>query len=154
MTDSKEDGVDGDSVNMQIANPTTPAQYFHLLRQQVSWNAWRESRWATVNQMLVGGFDVTLIRKYTKGNESDCYWPKINYNAVLKTLIWSQALLKNLQLYGREAREGKKFFANALHQPLQLHLDFYDFLRAFKDLLDKWRVCSFACCWSLAFFNL
>jgi len=35
LTDSKEDGVDGDSVNMQIANPTTPAQYFHLLRQQM-----------------------------------------------------------------------------------------------------------------------
>ena len=35
LTDSKEDGVDGDSVNMHIVNPTTPAQYFHLLRQQV-----------------------------------------------------------------------------------------------------------------------
>ena len=36
LTDSKEDEVDGDNVNMYIANPTTPAQYFHLLRQQVS----------------------------------------------------------------------------------------------------------------------
>lgn len=35
MTDSREDGVDGDSVNMQVVNPTTPAQYFHLLRQQM-----------------------------------------------------------------------------------------------------------------------
>lgn len=35
MTDSKEDGVDGDNVNFQVANPSTPAQYFHLLRQQV-----------------------------------------------------------------------------------------------------------------------
>ena len=35
MTDSKEDGIDGDDVNMQIVNPTTPAQYFHLLRRQV-----------------------------------------------------------------------------------------------------------------------
>ncbi|XP_058954932.2 2-oxoadipate dehydrogenase complex component E1 [Pocillopora verrucosa] len=35
MTDSREDGVDGDCVNMQIVNPTTPAQYFHLLRQQM-----------------------------------------------------------------------------------------------------------------------
>lgn len=35
MTDSKEDGIDGDDVNMQIVNPTTPAQYYHLLRRQV-----------------------------------------------------------------------------------------------------------------------
>ena len=35
MTDSKEDGIDGDDVNMQVVNPTTPAQYFHLLRRQV-----------------------------------------------------------------------------------------------------------------------
>lgn len=35
MTDSKEDGIDGDDINMQVANPTTPAQYFHLLRRQV-----------------------------------------------------------------------------------------------------------------------
>jgi len=27
--------VDGDDVNVQIAFPTTPAQYFHLLRRQV-----------------------------------------------------------------------------------------------------------------------
>ena len=36
MTDSKEDGIDGDDVNMQVVNPTTPAQYFHLLRRQVN----------------------------------------------------------------------------------------------------------------------
>uniref|UniRef100_A0A3Q1FI60 2-oxoadipate dehydrogenase complex component E1 n=1 Tax=Acanthochromis polyacanthus TaxID=80966 RepID=A0A3Q1FI60_9TELE len=35
MSDSKEEGVDGDSVNMGIVNPTTPAQYFHLLRRQM-----------------------------------------------------------------------------------------------------------------------
>lgn len=35
MTDSKEDGIDGDDINMQVVNPTTPAQYFHLLRRQV-----------------------------------------------------------------------------------------------------------------------
>uniref|UniRef100_T1IGW9 Transketolase-like pyrimidine-binding domain-containing protein n=1 Tax=Strigamia maritima TaxID=126957 RepID=T1IGW9_STRMM len=33
--DSKEDGVDGDNVNMHIVHPTTPAQYFHLLRRQL-----------------------------------------------------------------------------------------------------------------------
>ena len=33
--DSAVDRCDGDDVNIQIVNPTTPAQYFHLLRRQV-----------------------------------------------------------------------------------------------------------------------
>lgn len=32
---SKEDAVDSDDVNYYIANPTTPANYFHLLRRQM-----------------------------------------------------------------------------------------------------------------------
>uniref|UniRef100_A0A8C8RNY5 2-oxoadipate dehydrogenase complex component E1 n=1 Tax=Pelusios castaneus TaxID=367368 RepID=A0A8C8RNY5_9SAUR len=35
MCDSAEEGVDGDSVNMSVVHPTTPAQYFHLLRRQM-----------------------------------------------------------------------------------------------------------------------
>ncbi|XP_067155622.1 2-oxoadipate dehydrogenase complex component E1 [Apteryx mantelli] len=35
MCDSAEEGVDGDQVNMSIVHPTTPAQYFHLLRRQM-----------------------------------------------------------------------------------------------------------------------
>ncbi|GFS26604.1 2-oxoglutarate dehydrogenase E1 component [Elysia marginata] len=35
LCDSKEDKVDGDNVNVQIVNPTTAAQYFHLLRRQM-----------------------------------------------------------------------------------------------------------------------
>lgn len=35
LTDSKETKPDGEDVNFQVANPTTPAQYFHLLRRQV-----------------------------------------------------------------------------------------------------------------------
>ncbi|KAM9807689.1 2-oxoadipate dehydrogenase complex component E1 [Neosynchiropus ocellatus] len=35
MCDSKEEGVDGDQVNMAVVNPTTSAQYFHLLRRQM-----------------------------------------------------------------------------------------------------------------------
>ncbi|KAL0968739.1 hypothetical protein UPYG_G00271080 [Umbra pygmaea] len=35
MCDSKEEGVDCDNVNMCVVNPTTPAQYFHLLRRQM-----------------------------------------------------------------------------------------------------------------------
>lgn len=36
LTDSKEDKVDGDSINMEVCQPSTPAQYFHLLRRQVT----------------------------------------------------------------------------------------------------------------------
>ncbi|XP_030624266.1 2-oxoadipate dehydrogenase complex component E1 [Chanos chanos] len=35
MCDSKEEGVDSDTVNMGVVHPTTPAQYFHLLRRQM-----------------------------------------------------------------------------------------------------------------------
>ncbi|XP_061630414.1 2-oxoadipate dehydrogenase complex component E1 isoform X1 [Phyllopteryx taeniolatus] len=35
MCDSKEEGTDGDTVNMAVVNPTTSAQYFHLLRRQM-----------------------------------------------------------------------------------------------------------------------
>lgn len=35
MCDSSEVKVDGDNINMLVANPTTPAQYFHLLRRQM-----------------------------------------------------------------------------------------------------------------------
>lgn len=35
MSDSQEDAVDGDQINWTVANPTTPAQYFHLLRRQL-----------------------------------------------------------------------------------------------------------------------
>ncbi|PVD25710.1 hypothetical protein C0Q70_13370 [Pomacea canaliculata] len=35
LCDSHEDSIDGDNVNMQIVHPTTPAQYFHLLRRQM-----------------------------------------------------------------------------------------------------------------------
>ena len=35
MTDSKEAGVDGDDVNWSVVNPTTAAQYFHLLGRQM-----------------------------------------------------------------------------------------------------------------------
>lgn len=35
MTDSKETKPDGDNVNFNVINPTTPAQYFHALRRQI-----------------------------------------------------------------------------------------------------------------------
>ncbi|XP_075265675.1 putative 2-oxoadipate dehydrogenase complex component E1 homolog [Convolutriloba macropyga] len=38
LTDSSETSIDSDRVNMFIVNPTTPAQYFHLLRRQQARN--------------------------------------------------------------------------------------------------------------------
>ncbi|XP_056646594.1 2-oxoadipate dehydrogenase complex component E1 [Diorhabda sublineata] len=35
MTDSNENKVDGDNINMQVCQASTPAQYFHLLRRQM-----------------------------------------------------------------------------------------------------------------------
>lgn len=35
LTDSKECSPEGDDANLQIVNPTTPAQYFHVLRRQM-----------------------------------------------------------------------------------------------------------------------
>lgn len=35
LTDSKEAQADGDNINLQVVNPSTPAQYFHLLRRQM-----------------------------------------------------------------------------------------------------------------------
>ncbi|XP_011686451.1 PREDICTED: probable 2-oxoglutarate dehydrogenase E1 component DHKTD1 homolog, mitochondrial [Wasmannia auropunctata] len=35
LTNSKENSIDGDDVNIHIANPSEPAQYFHLLRRQM-----------------------------------------------------------------------------------------------------------------------
>ncbi|XP_055381186.1 probable 2-oxoglutarate dehydrogenase E1 component DHKTD1 homolog, mitochondrial [Condylostylus longicornis] len=35
LTDSKENAPDGDIVNLHIVNPTTPAQYYHVLRRQI-----------------------------------------------------------------------------------------------------------------------
>ncbi|KAI8130304.1 putative 2-oxoglutarate dehydrogenase E1 component DHKTD1 [Lucilia cuprina] len=34
LCDSKECAADSDNVNVQVVNPTTPAQYFHVLRRQ------------------------------------------------------------------------------------------------------------------------
>ncbi|KAH8308321.1 hypothetical protein KR059_010519 [Drosophila kikkawai] len=38
LCDSKETTADGDSVNVHIVNPTTPAQYYHVLRRQLARN--------------------------------------------------------------------------------------------------------------------
>jgi len=38
LCDSKETTPDGDAVNLHVVNPTTPAQYYHVLRRQLARN--------------------------------------------------------------------------------------------------------------------
>lgn len=38
LSDSKETAPDGDGVNLHVVNPTTPAQYYHVLRRQLARN--------------------------------------------------------------------------------------------------------------------
>lgn len=35
LTDSKETSPDSDNVNLQVVNPSSPAQYYHVLRRQM-----------------------------------------------------------------------------------------------------------------------
>ncbi|KAF6039646.1 DHTKD1 [Bugula neritina] len=53
LTDSKEEETDGDDVNMYVAHPTTPSQYFHLLRRQMLRN---------FRKPLIVGSPKTLLR--------------------------------------------------------------------------------------------
>ena len=57
LCDSSESEADGDCVNMHVANPTTPAQYFHLLRRQVRWNppGLTEISWLAIKVFSFGG---------------------------------------------------------------------------------------------------
>ena len=35
MSSSSEDNIDSDNINFHITHPTTPSNYFHLLRRQM-----------------------------------------------------------------------------------------------------------------------
>ncbi|KAH9518368.1 hypothetical protein Btru_016537 [Bulinus truncatus] len=113
--DSKEDGVDGDDVNFQIVNPTTPAQYFHLLRRQMLRNFRKPLIVAapklilrspaagntiialTTERDLRGAKNVALVRL-----ESLCPFPTSELQYVLKKypkakqFIWSQEEHRNM----------------------------------------------------------
>ena len=52
----QENGVDGDDVNWHIVNPTTSAQYFHLLRRQVQF---------LIHFWILGTFIWECIIRYT-----------------------------------------------------------------------------------------
>ncbi|XP_050294186.1 probable 2-oxoglutarate dehydrogenase E1 component DHKTD1 homolog, mitochondrial isoform X2 [Anthonomus grandis grandis] len=68
MTDSKEDGVDGDDVNMQVCQPSTPAQYFHLLRRQMVRNYRKPLIVITPKTLLRAPECVSTFGDMTKGS--------------------------------------------------------------------------------------
>ena len=77
QTNSKEDTVDGDNVNFTVAHPTTPAQYFHLLRRQVCAVGVLDLCVvkASLTECNMDGFwGICQDRKRTNPDEKSGYW--------------------------------------------------------------------------------
>lgn len=72
MCDSDEGGVDGDNVNMAVVNPTTPAQYFHLLRRQMIRN-FRKPLIVVAPKTLLR-FSVRTVAAERKSEQPDCWF--------------------------------------------------------------------------------
>ncbi|CAG9764871.1 unnamed protein product [Ceutorhynchus assimilis] len=67
LTDSKEDQVDGDNINFQVCQPSTPAQYFHLLRRQMIRNYRKPLIIITPKTLLRASKCVSKFGDMTKG---------------------------------------------------------------------------------------
>ncbi|XP_064464029.1 2-oxoadipate dehydrogenase complex component E1-like [Ornithodoros turicata] len=80
MTDSKEDGVDGDDVNFHFVNPTTPAQYFHLLRRQMVRN---------FRKPLVVASPKIILRLPAATSPLDDLRPGTTFHPVLGDPLWT-----------------------------------------------------------------
>ncbi|KAI5637743.1 transketolase, pyrimidine binding domain-containing protein [Phthorimaea operculella] len=67
MTDSLEAAPDSEDVNMQVVNPTTPAQYFHILRRQMVRN-YRKPLVVVAPKILIRSTDcVSSLSEFTNG---------------------------------------------------------------------------------------
>ena len=75
--DSKEDAPDGEDVNWHIVNPTTSAQYFHLLRRQErvikSFQLTTTERWPLVRPDGVGSDEEGRLNLLTPGVGEDLH---------------------------------------------------------------------------------
>ncbi|XP_072528397.1 2-oxoadipate dehydrogenase complex component E1 [Salminus brasiliensis] len=100
MCDSKEEGVDGDTVNMAVVNPTTPAQYFHLLRRQMIRNFRKPLIVASPKTLLRFSGAVSSLEEMGPGTsfKSVIGDASVNPESVLRVLLCSgkhyYALLK------------------------------------------------------------
>uniref|UniRef100_A0A1B6DWW2 Transketolase-like pyrimidine-binding domain-containing protein n=3 Tax=Clastoptera arizonana TaxID=38151 RepID=A0A1B6DWW2_9HEMI len=68
LSDSKEDAVDGEDVNIQITCPTTSAQYFHLLRRQMVRNYRKPLIVATPKILLRAPEATSSLTLFSPGN--------------------------------------------------------------------------------------
>uniref|UniRef100_A0A8C7BXM0 2-oxoadipate dehydrogenase complex component E1 n=1 Tax=Neovison vison TaxID=452646 RepID=A0A8C7BXM0_NEOVI len=109
MCDSVEEGVDGDTVNMFVTHPTTPAQYFHLLRRQMVRNFRKPLIVASPKMLLRFPAAVSTLQEMAPGTT---FKPVIGDSSVdpkkVKRLVFCcgkhfYALLKQ-----RESLEAKK----------------------------------------------
>ncbi|XP_034877544.1 probable 2-oxoglutarate dehydrogenase E1 component DHKTD1, mitochondrial [Mirounga leonina] len=109
MCDSIEEGVDGDTVNMFVVHPTTPAQYFHLLRRQMVRNFRKPLIVASPKMLLRFPAAVSALQEMAPGTT---FKPVIGDSSVdpkkVKSLVFCcgkhfYALLKQ-----RESLEAKK----------------------------------------------
>ncbi|XP_062849359.1 2-oxoadipate dehydrogenase complex component E1 [Trichomycterus rosablanca] len=79
LCDSKEEGIDGDTVNMGVVNPTTPAQYFHLLRRQMIRNFRKPLIVASPKSLLRFSGAVSSLEEMSPGTS---FKPVIGDNSV------------------------------------------------------------------------
>ncbi|PSN50780.1 putative 2-oxoglutarate dehydrogenase E1 component DHKTD1 [Blattella germanica] len=86
LSDSNESKPDGDDVNVHIANPTTPAQYFHLLRKQVLQN---------YRKPLIIVTPKTLLRLAEATSSLQEMGPQTTFAPVI-VFIWSQEEPQNM----------------------------------------------------------
>ncbi|XP_010619657.1 probable 2-oxoglutarate dehydrogenase E1 component DHKTD1, mitochondrial, partial [Fukomys damarensis] len=111
MCDSVEEGVDGDTVNMFVVHPTTPAQYFHLLRRQMVRDFRKPLIVASPKILLRFPAAVSTLQEMAPGT---AFRPVIGDSSVdpkkVKTLVFCcgkhfYALLKQRESLGPEKRD-------------------------------------------------
>lgn len=104
QTDSKETTPDGDDINLQVVNPTTPAQYFHVLRRQLVRN-FRKPLLVVGPKILLRLSDATS--SYTEFVPGTSFRPVIgdtlaDPSRVQKVILCSGKHFYNLNSYRRE----------------------------------------------------
>ncbi|XP_055449795.1 2-oxoadipate dehydrogenase complex component E1 [Psammomys obesus] len=111
MCDSVEEGVDSDTVNMFVVHPTTPAQYFHLLRRQMVRNFRKPLIVASPKMLLRYPAAVSTLQEMAPGTT---FKPVIGDSSVdpksVKTLIFCcgkhfYALLKQRESLGTKKHD-------------------------------------------------
>ncbi|XP_012870221.1 PREDICTED: probable 2-oxoglutarate dehydrogenase E1 component DHKTD1, mitochondrial [Dipodomys ordii] len=111
MCDSTEEGVDGDMVNMFVVHPTTPVQYFHLLRRQMVRNFRKPLIVASPKLLLRFPAAVSTLQEMAPGTT---FKPVIGDSSVdpnkVKTLVFCcgkhfYALLKHRESLGAKKHD-------------------------------------------------